>query len=34
MAQAADSDCDAVEAGQAALQKQKMLHEVVDMLTK
>lgn len=34
MAKAADGDCDSVEAGQPALEKQKMLHEVIDMLTK
>lgn len=34
MAKAADADYDAVEAGKPALEKQKMLPEVIDMLTK
>lgn len=34
MARAADTDCDAIEAGRPALEKQKMLPEVLDMLTK
>jgi len=34
MGKAADMDCDSVEAGRPALEKQKMLAEVVDMLTK
>lgn len=34
MIKAADSDADAVEAGKPGLEKQKMLSEVLDMMTK